>query len=106
MSAVLDVPAAHLAILRACLRRHLPPGAGVFAFGSRIHGTARPYSDLDLALNWERPLSLDTMAALADELSDSDLPYRVDLVDATLLEPAFRARLAAEWLPISLEDPA
>ncbi len=96
----LDLQDEHLAVLRSCLRLHLPAGARAFAFGSRVEGSARRYSDLDVALVWDRPLDLDTMAVLAEALSESDLPFKVDLLDAALIEPAFRARIADGWVPL------
>ncbi len=97
----LDLRDGELAILRSCLGTHLPSDARAFAFGSRVDGSARRYSDLDVALVWDRPLDFDTMAALAEALSESDLPFTVDLVDAALLAPAFRARIAAAWVPLT-----
>ncbi len=47
---MLDLQDEHLAVLRSCLRLHLPAGARAFAFGSRVDGSARRYSDLDVAL--------------------------------------------------------
>ena len=37
----------HLRLVRELLRTHLP-GVAVWAYGSRVRGNARPYSDLDL----------------------------------------------------------
>jgi predicted nucleotidyltransferase len=96
----LDLRDEHLAVLRSCLRLHLPAGARAFAFGSRVDGAARRYADLDVALVWDRPLDLDTMAALAEALSESDLPFKVDLLDAALIDPVFRARIADGWVPL------
>lgn len=55
----LDVTDAELAIVRA----HVPDWA-VWAFGSRVRGTAKPYSDLDLAVLGDERLSIDTLAAV------------------------------------------
>lgn len=59
-------------------------------FGSRVTGTSRRYSDLDLALKGEEPLNLDMLNRLKDGLSDSDLTVKVDLVDLRAADPAFR----------------
>ena len=53
----------------------------------------------DLALEWDRPLSLDVMASIAEALSEPDLPYKMDVIDLSTVEPAFRARIAAGWIP-------
>lgn len=99
---MLDLREDHAAIVRAALRAHLPEGARAYVFGSRAHGGARRYSDLDLALEWVRPLGLDTIGLIAEALSESDLPFKVDIVDLSVVEPAFRARVAADCIPLSL----
>lgn len=45
----LDIRADHWEIVRAILRRRVP-GHEVWAFGSRAKQTAKPHSDLDLAV--------------------------------------------------------
>lgn len=53
----------------------------VWAFGSRATKKAKPYSDLDLAVISETPLSLNLLATLEHAFTESDLPFKVDLVD-------------------------
>jgi predicted nucleotidyltransferase len=103
VTAVLDLRAEHVAIVRGILRQHLPVGARVFVFGSRVHGGARRYSDLDLALEWDRPLGLERIGCIAEALSESDLPYKVDIVDLATVEAGFRARIAADWVPLPVD---
>jgi type I restriction enzyme S subunit len=43
----------------------------------------------------ETPLGLPVSAALAEEFSDSDLPFKVDVVDWATTGPAFRAIIQA-----------
>ncbi len=102
MTATLDINEAHAAILRDVLRAHLPRDARAFVFGSRAHGGARRYSDLDLALEWSQPLGLDLIGAIAEALSESDLPYRVDILDLSIVEPLFRDRIAADCVPLTI----
>jgi predicted nucleotidyltransferase len=104
MTTALDLCEGHAAIVRAVLCAHLPQGARAYVFGSRAHGGARQYSDLDLALEWDRPLGLDTIGQIAEALSESDLPFKVDIVDLSLVDPAFRARIAADCIALSAED--
>jgi type I restriction enzyme S subunit len=98
--ATLDMRPEHTAILRRVLCQHMPSGARAFVFGSRAHGAARRYSDLDLALEWDRPLGLALIGRIAEALSESDLPYKVDIVDLATVEPAFRARITAAGVPL------
>ncbi len=92
-SAALDLSPAHLAIVRAILARHVT-GRTVVAFGSRTTGTAKPWSDLDLAVLGTEPLPLVVMARLASDLEESTLPFRVDVVDWAAATEAFRAHIA------------
>jgi predicted nucleotidyltransferase len=100
MTAALDMTDEQAAIVRGVLRAHLPKGARAYVFGSRAHGGARRYSDLDLALEWDGPLGLDIVGAIAEALSESDLPYKVDVVDLATVDPAFRARVLAGCLAL------
>ena len=62
------------------LQKALPNALGIYAFGSRVQGTANSHSDLDLAVlvaGYADPLQLFEMAnQLADKLG-----YEVDLLD-------------------------
>ena len=102
MTAVVDLREEHAATLRAVLTAYLPPGARAYVFGSRAHGGARQYSDLDVALEWERPVGFDILGRVAEALSDSDLPFKVDIVDLATVEPAFKARISRGWIPFEL----
>ncbi|HEY7577294.1 MAG TPA: nucleotidyltransferase domain-containing protein [Acetobacteraceae bacterium] len=104
MTPVQDMREQDVRILRDVLRSLLPPDARVYVFGSRAWGGARRYSDLDLALESVRPLGLDMLGEVAEALSLSDIPYKVDTVDLATAEPSFRASIAADWLPFELTD--
>jgi type I restriction enzyme S subunit len=77
-------------IVRDILRKHVP-GFEVWAFGSRARGRAKPWSDLDLAIISDTGLKLPVIARLQDDFSESDLPWRVDVVDWATTSPAFRS---------------
>jgi predicted nucleotidyltransferase len=62
----------------------------VWAFGSRVKGTAKKYSDLDLAVITEQPLPMATMAELRQALDESDLTIKVDVVDWAQTGAPFR----------------
>lgn len=91
----LDVEPRHWAIVQAILKQHLP-GREVWAFGSRVKGTAKPHSDLDLVVLGDTALKMATQAALAEAFDESDLPWRVDVVDWATTGEAFKA-LIVEW---------
>jgi predicted nucleotidyltransferase len=58
-SAHLALPANHRQQVLTILAANLPRDATVWVFGSRATGRARRYSDLDLAIDAGRPLTLD-----------------------------------------------
>ena len=77
-------------IVRDILCEHVPRHE-VWAFGSRVKGTAKPYSDLNLAIISDTPLPWRISAALEESFSESDLPWRVDGVDWATTSVTFRA---------------
>lgn len=85
----IDVSPEQWAIVHAILKRHVPQCA-VWAFGSRATWKAKPFSDLDLAIITPQPLSWSTSAALTDDFAESDLPFKVDIVDWAATSAAFR----------------
>ncbi len=104
-----DLPADHRRLVLNILRAYLPQSAKIWAFGSRATGRARRYSDLDLVIDAGRLLTLDEFAKLGEVFSDSDLPYRVDLVDWHDIGDRWRQRIVAERVVLaeaSHPDPA
>ena len=97
----LDLPAEERRMVWQILRANLPAEVKVWVFGSRATGRTRRYSDLDLAIDAGRPLTLDEAASLADAFSESDLPYRVDIVDWRAIDDRFRQIIARERVPLA-----
>ena len=84
---LIDISQENLRIVRDILQKNVPEHE-VWAFGSRATSRATTYSDLDLAVITYEPMGLSVSAALADDFSESDLPFKVDVVDwATTSEP-------------------
>jgi type I restriction enzyme S subunit len=96
MTAALDMSPAEEAIVRNTLAHHLPAGIAVWAFGSRATGHARRHSDLDLALSGEGPLPPALLSQLAEAFDESDLPWKVDLLDWATTSAEFQAVIARD----------
>lgn len=62
----------------------------VLAFGSRVSGNAAKFSDLDLAIVGNKEIPLSVISELKDAFSESDLPFRVDLIDWSRTSEKFR----------------
>ena len=76
-------------MVRAILTTHVPTHE-VWAFGSRVTGSAKEFSDFDLVVIGEKPLALGVHASFVDDFSESDLPYKVDVIDWATTDAAFR----------------
>ena len=85
----IDISTKEWAIIENRLKKHVS-NYEVWAFGSRAKCSAKPYSDLDLCLISHEPIPLSIVSALRDDFSESDLPWKVDIVDWSLLDEAFR----------------
>jgi len=100
--APIDISAEHWEIIRDILRAHVAQ-CPVWAFGSRAKGMARPYSDLDLVIGTGQPMSLEVYAALREAFSESDLQWKVDVLDWAATSAAFRRIIERErvliWPP-------
>ena len=97
----IDLSADHRRLVLNVLRVNLPQSSKAWVFGSRTTGRARRYSDLDLAIDAGRRLTLDEIARLTEAFSDSDLPYRVDLVDWHDIDDRWRQIIVAERVALT-----
>ncbi|MDD9819881.1 MAG: restriction endonuclease subunit S [Nitrospira sp.] len=92
----IDIRPCDLETVREILRRHVPDKE-VWAFGSRVQWTARDYSDLDLAICTDEPIPLKVMGAISEELSESNLPMKVDVLDMASVSEKFRGIIEEEY---------
>ncbi len=91
---------AQSSIVRAIIERVIP-GARVQVFGSRATGRSRPFSDLDLLVLQPACLSWSQRADLRDLFEASELPFRVDVVEADALSQGMVERIVGECVPLS-----
>jgi predicted nucleotidyltransferase len=71
------------------------PNVEIRVFGSRIKGTAKPWSDLDLAIISSAPIDLKLMAEIREAFEISSLPFRVDLLDWNDISTSFQRAIEA-----------
>lgn len=64
----------------------------VLVFGSRIKGTQKKYSDLDLAFAKDdgTKLGLSRICRIKEDFEESNLPIKVDVLDYYALSPEFK----------------
>jgi len=85
------------------VQRFLPEHQ-VWAFGSRATWTAKPFSDLDLVVFGDEPLSLMQIAELREAFQESALPFKVDILDGHAVSPSFRAAIDSHKVLINGAD--
>lgn len=85
----IDITPQNWQIVSSILRQWIPD-CEVWAFGSRVKGTAKEFSDLDLAVIGSQPLGLTQMAELVEAFRESMLPFKVDVVDWAEMALPFR----------------
>ena len=95
----LSVTPSELAIVRAVLARHVPDRE-VRVFGSRITGNAKKFSDLDLVIMGDDPVEASVHADLAEDFRESDLPFKVDIIDWATTKEHFRRIIDREFVVI------
>jgi uncharacterized protein len=85
------------AYIRHILREHIPPQIGIYLYGSRAHGDNRWNSDYDLWIDSE--VSAKKMRELSEELEESFVPFRVEIVTTPQLTGRFGERVKQEARP-------
>jgi type I restriction enzyme S subunit len=96
---MLDLSDQLLQLVREVLQEYVPD-CEVWAFGSRINGKARSYSDLDLVIVGESALPQRTMNRLTEVFQESALPIRVDVLDWNALSPAFQQVILKQYVVV------
>ena len=96
---MIDASPQELEIVDSILSTHVPR-CEVRAFGSRAKWEAKDYSDLDLLVKGESELDRGIIADLKDAFAESDLRFRVDVVDWHVVSEAFRDAIEVESVTI------
>jgi len=70
-----------------------------FVFGSRVKGTHRQFSDLDLGY---RAIPERIIALIEGDFEESDLPIKVDFVNLDRCSPEFLKYIEKDLIPLVL----
>lgn len=74
------------------------PKIKIYLFGSWATGENRTASDIDLAIWYDKPLPPGTVSMLRYNIEESNIPYRVDIVDLTCCDKRFQKAVLEEGL--------
>lgn len=86
---MIDISNKDLQLVISILKTHLP-GYEVRAFGSRVNGKSKPYSDLDLVVIGNKKIDLKILFQTEEAFEESILPFRVDLLDWNAISESFQ----------------
>jgi type I restriction enzyme S subunit len=100
---MIDVSAEHLETVRKILAAQVP-GREVRAFGSRVTGSAESTSDLDLAVIGEGRLDRRSKMLLREAFEESNLPFRVDVLDYNAISADFRTIVDEQYEVVQKTD--
>lgn len=106
MTLSIDMRPQDLEIVLTILRNYLPQSAKVWVFGSRAKGKAHRGSDLDLAIDAHRSLTSKEKNQLGNAFYESNLPYKVDIVDMQNVSDTFRPYIMQGWIALDWEHTA
>ncbi|MFY7994036.1 MAG: nucleotidyltransferase family protein [Bacteriovoracaceae bacterium] len=73
-------------------------------FGSRVKGTHRPSSDLDLCVYGVDSTNSHSLSELAEKFEDSMLPFKVDIVNFEDCSPDFKSIIKQQEYIISSKE--
>lgn len=90
----IDITPKHKKLIIELLQRYLP-NTPVWVYGSRVKGTARPQSDLDMVV-FAMPAQRLEVSNLKEALEESNLPFRVDLFVWDEVPEEFRKNIEAD----------
>lgn len=96
----IDIRPCDLKIVQQILRNTLPVNAKVWVFGSRSTWKTKKSSDLDLAIDAGRPLTREENSTLEEIFDESDLPYKVDMVDMHIVSDTFKTIIERDMVEL------
>lgn len=91
-----------LEIVRKILKNNVP-NAEIRIFGSRYKHTNKEYSDIDIAIVQKEKISLELYSKMKEEFEESNLKYRVDLVDWNTISEEFKKIIEEGYYKLELQ---
>ena len=92
----MDLRPDHLAVVKEILKNRVP-FAEVRAFGSRVTGKAKKHSDFDLVVVAKGPLTSPLLSLLKGDFEESNLPFRVDVLDWYAISGRFQSLILKKY---------
>jgi predicted nucleotidyltransferase len=90
---MINIPEHHFNILKNILKHY---NYTFYIFGSRITNNAKPLSDIDLFYKEDIPEKI--IISLENEFEESDLPYKVDLINYNSCDDDFKKIMDSNYV--------
>lgn len=99
----ITVTVRHLRYLLEQLKLYIPD-ATVWAFGSRVKGSNRTSSDLDLAVLCDKETATKQLPKLNEVFIESDIPFKVQLLDFNRLPVNMQDNIKKKYIILYRPD--
>jgi len=99
----ITVSVRHLRYLLEQLKLYIPD-ATVWAFGSRVKGSNRTSSDLDLAVLCDKQTAKKQLPKLNEVFVESDIPFKVQLLDFNRLPANMQENIKKKYVILYRPD--
>lgn len=86
----------HVKIIKEILS-HFP--YEMYAFGSRVTGNPRKFSDLDLCYKQEIPAHV--LVEIEEAFENSNLPFKVELISWKRCDEDFKSRIERDFIKLT-----
>jgi len=97
---MIDLDPSLLERIVSVFQEHIPK-TSIYIYGSRVRGTARKYSDVDIMIKGKNAVSLEKLNELKEAFSSSNIPLVVDIHDWHTISDEFKNIIKDELLIIS-----
>jgi len=99
----ITVPVRHLRYILEQLKLYIPD-ATVWAFGSRVKGSNRTSSDLDLAVLCDKQTARKQLPKLNEVFIESNIPFKVQLLDFNRLPVNMQENIKKKYVILYRSD--
>ncbi len=100
---MIDASEHEIATIKRILTEYAPD-CEIRVFGSRVNGTAKPHSDLDLVVVGPEKLPQRRYYRLKEAFQESELPFRGDVLDWHRISPEFRRVIDNNYVKVLTTD--
>lgn len=88
--------------IKNILSKHINPHEfNIFIFGSFAMGKNIYSSDIDLGIEGKNALSASTIVKIQHDLEESNIPYKIDIVDFDKVSDRFKKIAMKQIIPLS-----